>query len=259
MKKILSLFIALFLSAGCAQKITNDNDRSNNTKLINQKTLALASFQRRNFKRAIEEIEVAQKMDDKDPEVYLIKGLIYFALEDFVKTEELYIYALKLDDKYSEANFNLCVLYINQKKYDQAILYCSKSAEDRLYKSRYKAYTIIGVGYFNKGDREKAKEYFDKSLSIEPKFFYTHNELGKLHVSYGNLNEAVYEFKQAIESNPNYVESQYNIAKTYSSLKDVYNACNSFLRVLELSPNSDYGFTARNYVNSFCIDIDKNN
>ena len=57
-------------------------DTSENTQLTNQKTLALASLQRRNFKRALEEIEIAQKMDNKDPEVYLIEGLIYFALED---------------------------------------------------------------------------------------------------------------------------------------------------------------------------------
>lgn len=240
--------------SGCTQNIGTGSDRSSNTQLNNQKTLALASFQRRNFKNALEEIEVAKKMDDKDPEVYLIEGLINFALEDMAKAEELYKHALNLDKDYSEANFNLCVLYMNTKKYDNAIEHCEKAAEDRMYRSRYKAYTLIGVSYFNKGDREKAKEYFDKSISIEPKFFYTHNELGKLHVSYGNTKDAIYEFNQAIEFNPNYVESHYNIAKLYSSVNDTYNACIAFRKVLELAPNTDYGFTARNYVNSFCID-----
>ena len=254
MIKKISLFVLLILFSGCAQNVGSGVDTSENTQLTNQKTLALASLQRRNFKRALEEIEIAQKMDNKDPEVYLIEGLIYFALEDMVKAEDLYKHALNLDKDYSEANFNLCVLYVNTKKYTQAIEYCEKAAEDRLYRSRYKAYTLIGVSYFNNGDREKAKEYFDKSLSVEPKFFYTHNELGKLQVSYGNTNEAIYEFKLAIEYNPNYVESYYNIAKTYSSINDIQNACSSFRKVLELAPDTDYGFTARNYVNSFCID-----
>ena len=192
MIKNISIIILMLLLIGCAQNAGTGGDSNENTQLTNQKTLALASLQRRNFKRALEEIDIAKKMDDKDPEVYLIEGLIYFALEDMVKAEEFYQHALKLDKDYSEADFNLCVLYINTKKYEQAIEYCEKAAEDRLYRSRYKAYTLIGVSYFNTGDREKAKEYFDKSLSVEPKFFYTHNELGKLHVSYGNTNEACY-------------------------------------------------------------------
>ena len=248
------IIIVLLMITGCAHNVGTGADRSGNSELTNQKTLALASFQRQNFKAALDEIEVARKMDDKDPEVYLIEGLIYFALEDMAKSEELYKHALELDKNYSEANFNLCVLYMNTKKYNDAIDYCSKAAEDRLYSSRYKAYVVMGVAYFNNGNREKAKEYFDKSLAVEPKFFYTHNELGKLHVSYGDLNDAVYEFKQAIQYNPNYPESYYNLGKTYSSMKDIFNACNSFKKVIELSPNSDYGFTARNYVNSYCQD-----
>lgn len=254
MARYIIILILLLAFTGCAQNVGTGNDRSSNTQLNNQKTMALASFQRQNFKNALEEIEDARKMDNKDPEVYLIEGLIYFALDDIAKSEELYKHALELDKDYSEANYNLCVLYMNEKKYNDAIDYCSKAAEDRLYRSRFKAYTLIGVAYFNKGDREKAKEYYDKSLAVEPKFFYTHNELGKLHVSYGELNDAVYEFKQAIQYNPDYPESYYNLGKTYSSMKDVYNACNSFKKVLELSPNSENGFTARNYVNSYCQD-----
>ena len=58
--------------------------------------------------------------------------------------------------------------------------------------------------------------------------------------------------KLAIQYNSNFVESYYNIAKTYASINDVLNACSSFNKVLDLAPETDYGFTARNYVNSFC-------
>jgi len=251
MKTIFLILLSFFI-LNCAG-IGKKTKRENNRELADQKALAVASLKRTNYKQSVEEIAMAEEIDDTDPEVYLIKGLIYFSIEDYAVAEDSYKKAIELDPNYSEAHNNICVLYLKRKRYDDAIKHCLIAAEDRLYKTRFKAYTTAGVAYFNKGDREKAEELYAKSLKINPVYVYTLIEYGKLYSSYGRLDDAIDSFKKAVEGYPYYVEAHINLGKVYVQKKEIKNACDSFNKVLAISPNSKYGLTAQNYVKSLCI------
>ncbi|MFQ5786642.1 MAG: tetratricopeptide repeat protein [Thermodesulfobacteriota bacterium] len=200
----------------------------------------------------MEDIETAEKMDKKDPEIPLIKGLIFFGLRDYNQSEKFYKKSLKLKSDYSEARYNLCVLYLRTERLNQAIEECSLASSDILYRSRDKAFTTLGVAYFKKGDLDRAKEYYEKALEINPAFVYTHNELGKLYLEIGEYQLAVAEFKKAVFGYELYDEAIYNLGIAYLKLGLTIEACQSFKRVVEISSSSEYGLNSSSYVNSLC-------
>ena len=255
MKNLLFLFIILTVLAASAcgggkKKTETPEDAQQNYE--NQKALAIASFRRGNFKQALTEIEEAQKMNDQDAEVYLIKGAIYFKLKDYPLAEDGYKKALGINPSYTSARFNLCGLYLVEKKYREAISECEAVVADPAYDARANAYTNIGIAYFSLGDMVKAREYYEKALQMNPSFVYARNELGKLYMATGSYAQAATEFELAIAGYAAYEEAHYNLGLAYLKVNNTPGACASFAKVVELSPNSEFGITSTRYLNTVC-------
>lgn len=258
MKKLILLLLLSVFTVSCytSTKSTGSGSSSGvkdkNTEFTNSKALAIASVRRGNFQQALIDLEPAEKINKKDPEIYLIKGIVYYGLKDNELAEENYLKSLKLDPKYTEARYNLCGLYLFEEKNDQAIEQCSIAAADPTYRARPSALTNLGIAYFRKGDVNKAKQYYDKALEINPAYVYTHNELGKLYTSIGKEQDAIQEFKLAISGFPEYAEAHYNLGVVYLKEGNKIQACYAFGKVVELSPNSKLGVNSNRYLNSVC-------
>ena len=244
------ILICLFLSCGGGKKPDVEVDQTKN--IENQKSLAAASSWRGNFPQALKEIEEAEKINDKDPDVYVIKGAIYVGLKEYALAEQNYKKALTLSPDYTPAHFNLCGLYLIQKNYDQVISECGLVVADPTYKARANAYTNMGIAYFSKGDMAKARENYEQALKLNPSFVYAHNEMGKLYMSTGRYGEAVNEFQLAVKGYPTYDEAYYNLGLAYLKLNDNVNACEAFRKVMEIAPDSETGVNTNRYINTVC-------
>jgi type IV pilus assembly protein PilF len=245
---ILSLIIFFLLFSCGGKKVENSKEKT----LNDQKGLATASLLRGNFQQALIDIKEAEKINDSDPEVYNIEGLIYFGLKAHKEAETSYKKAIKLKSDYSEARYNLCGLYLTLDELDNAIEQCAKAAPDLVYRSRDKAFTSLGVAYFRKGNIDKAKDCYQKALEINPALVYTHNELGILYMSTGKEEDAMEEFKKAVNGYDLYDEAHYNLGLAYLKLGKVEDACASFKKVTEISPESALGGNAKSYLTSLC-------
>ncbi|HZX14831.1 MAG TPA: tetratricopeptide repeat protein [Thermodesulfobacteriota bacterium] len=251
MRVFILIFLTIsFVTLSCGGKRAGENSKEK--QLGDQKTLALASLLRKNFQQALVDIQEAEDMDDDDPEVYNIKGLIYFALKEYGEAEKSYKEAIEIKSDYSEARYNLCGLYLTLDQWDKAIDECSKAVSDVLYRSRDKAFTSLGVAYFRKGDIDKAKECYQKSLEVNPALVYAHNELGKLYMSTGNEEEGIEEFRKAINGYNMYDEAYYNLGLAYLKIGKTEDACASFKKVIGISPDSVLGTNAKSYLTSLC-------
>ena len=256
MKKILFILLLCIVTLSCYSSTKSSKSSSGvkdkDKELTNQKALAIASVRRGNFPQALIDLEIAEKINKKDPEVFLIKGIIYYGLKDNDAAEENYLKSIKLDEGYVEAHYNLCGLYLFEARYNEAIDQCSIAASDPTYRARASAFTNLGIAYFRKGDVNKAKQYYDKALEINPVYVYTYNEMGKLYMSIGKEQEAIQAFKQAISGFPEYAEAHFNLGIVYLKEGKKPPACYSFKKVVELSPNSKLGVNSNKYLNTIC-------
>jgi tetratricopeptide (TPR) repeat protein len=68
----------------------------------------------------------------------------------------------------------------------------------------------------------------------------------------GREGEAIEEFKLAIAGLGTYEEAYYNLGLVYLKINHQAKACESFKRVVELSPNSEFGVNSNRYLSSVC-------
>ncbi|KAB2832216.1 MAG: tetratricopeptide repeat protein, partial [Candidatus Dadabacteria bacterium] len=160
--------------------------------------------------------------------------------------------ALEINPSYTAARFNLCGLYLAEKKYQEVISECEAVVADPACDARANAYTNIGIAYFSLGDMVKAREYYDKALQINPSFVYARNEMGKLYMATGSYAQAATEFELAIAGYDAYEEAHYNLGLAYLKVNNTQGACAAFAKVVELSPTSEFGVNSARYLNTVC-------
>ncbi|MCC0651723.1 tetratricopeptide repeat protein [Clostridioides sp. ES-S-0001-03] len=93
--------------------------------------------------------------------------------------------AIEIDSKNSRAYYALAYVYVDLKRYDEALNAADKCLEyldkdDEYYKSSSSdIYNLKGVIYMDKEDFSKAKEYYNKALELN-----SDNEYAKTNLNY---------------------------------------------------------------------------
>ena len=93
-------------------------------------------------------------------------GKIYVMREDWATAEEAYRYIIKLKPKFIDGHKELCHVYKSAKKWNDMQRIC----EDLLNIKYEEAWVYInfGLSYQKTGYPEKAEEYYEKAVAIEP-------------------------------------------------------------------------------------------
>lgn len=99
-----------------------------------------------------------------------------------------------------------------------------------------KAYNNLGYYYSNKGHFEKAVEYYEKALEIQPIYSIAYSGLGEVALRQGAYEKAVVNFERAIEINPNKAGNYNSLGIAYVQLKEVEKAEENFKKALEIQP-----------------------
>ena len=116
--------------------------------------------------------------------------------------------------------------------YDQALEY------DRTY---HQAYNKKGLIYFNQGEFDKAREYFEYGLShfnnkkpSEKVMAESYRGLGLVEDSKGDIDGAIFHYDVAIEKHPKYYEAYIDRSAAYFKKGDQENALKDWLEVQSL-------------------------
>ncbi len=94
----------------------------------------------------------------------------------------------------------------------------------------------LGNLYYNKGDTEKAEEYYWKSVSIEDNFPQPHFNLGSILQERGDIRGAIVEFEKALEIDPNFPHAYGNLAVIYAGQGDLVNAGKALEKLKTITP-----------------------
>ncbi len=140
---------------------------------------------------------------------YLLLGNSYFHLGDLDQAVTYFRHVLKMDPTYPEGKRNLGVALRDQGKIQGeknnnltgAISLLLEAVE--LIPNDYETYQLLGVAHGQKGDTQKAIEYFRKEIELAPKNATAHYNLGIALRQAGDEAGAAASFETAKALDPN--------------------------------------------------------
>ena len=188
--KLFSAF-ALTLLLGCAH--VSEQDR--NAAQIHS-DLAWGTLMK-DPQTAMREAEEASKLDPELAEAWHAKALLLH--RSFGKLEEAhvaYAKALELKPIYPNRGYegnvhtNLGNLYMDEKRYDDAIAQYEKALNDVFYSAPELAHGNLGWAYFKKGDAKSAIDHLKVSITLGPKFCLGYSWLGQVYEAQGSSQES---------------------------------------------------------------------
>lgn len=118
------------------------------------------------FKEAANVYHEALKYRPADFELYYNLGIVYTRLSDFQMAKEMYERAAEINHRMYGANYNLGLIAFIQKDYDMAEKYFENSLYDELEPMAY--YQLAKI-YVYKGEKDKAINFLNKAIELEPK------------------------------------------------------------------------------------------
>jgi tetratricopeptide (TPR) repeat protein len=117
-------------------------------------------------------------------------------------------------------------------------------ADQDTTKNRAVIYGSRGVGYYSKGDYDRAIQDTDQAILLnpnEPSFYYTS---GLAYKKRGDFDRAIQDFNEAIRLNPNFERAYYDRGNAYIDKEEYDRAIQEFNEAIRLNPNN-----ANNYNN----------
>lgn len=142
--------------------------------------------------KQIAKIEGAIAKDPSNRTLYFVAGVAYSSNKDLVKAESAYKKALEIDANYSDAIYNLAIIYINRG--NDFIIEANKlpntKASDVKYNALKKSFT---------DELGKAAPLLEKARELNPKDANTLTTLREVYVKLGKLDKAA-EVKKAFDA-----------------------------------------------------------
>ena len=190
--KLFSAFCLALLLQGCAHFVSEkDKDQS-----VLHYEIAVQNLVK-SPQLALKEADDALGFDPENAEAWHIKAIVLH--QSFQRLEEAqtaFAKALELKKPFSEANTNLGNLYMDQKRYDDAIAQYQIALSDVMYRTPYIPQGNMGWAWFRKGDSKQAIELLKAALSVNPKYCLGELWLGQIYEAANNTGESCKYFSR---------------------------------------------------------------
>lgn len=162
---------------------------------------------------AIDELEIAAKLDGGSPEIQNDLGLAYQMMALHTQAVKAFERALALDPRMTEAAINLSNILSSQGRLKEAAGVLSQAISSN--PNNAKAHNNLGTLFSLEGKWSAATYEFQKAVALAPTMASAHYGLGSVLLQTKSYMPAVREFKQALALNPGFVEAQLKIEEAY--------------------------------------------
>ena len=101
----------------------------------------------------------------------------------------------------------------------------------------------MGIAYYQLGEKQKAKNFYEKAIQIDPNFEKAHNNLGILFYDVRETEKAINCFEKVLKINPEHKDANYSLGKIHQGIGKQIKAVDHYQKSL---------------INRSKIDFDKN-
>ena len=108
-------------------------------------------------------------------------------------------------------------------------------------------YNVIGLGYMEEGDIDKAIEIFKEGIEFQPDYVELHNSIAQAYFHKGMLNEAEKALEKALSLRPDFPQAHNTLGVIYARKGLLDKSLNEYKIAAQLRPNRpDYHFNLGN-------------
>lgn len=193
------------------------------------------------LERAFLDFKRAAELNDEDATAWYYLGLMSEKLGNYEFCEQCYLKVIKLRPDYLDAYKNLVVMYMQTgqsakiEKYEKDIY--------ELGSGDYQIFYMLGTIYMATKRYEKAIEFFEKAIELNPNnpnLALLLNNLGSANLALARLYKATEAFEKSLEADSTNPTTYYNIAVTSKLCGNFQKAYEYFQLAYKMEPTPFY-------------------
>jgi len=169
-------------------------------------------------------------------ELYLYQGRRWLIDKDYKNALPVISYAQELDPHNGRVLHALGATYYNLGKYNQGIYYLQ---EAKKYMIDINTFYILGLSYSKLNMFKEAEEEFKQAIYLNPKFVEGYHYLGLLYFQKKDYDKAIEYWNKILEIEPNFLNKYVvlnNLGIVYNKKEMPDKALEYFLKALQLAP-----------------------
>jgi len=207
---------------------------------------------------AIRKLEQAEQLEPDDPVTLLWLGEAFRRKGMLDRAEAYLLRGVEhspgsTDHNYQETALNLSALYIQMKRYEDAIRWSDELVDDPTFATPWRPLTNRGWAEFQLGRLDEARKSFANALDFFPSYWPAHLNMGILEQKERHPLAAIRHFENVLvqEKHLPYdaaAEANYRMAEVYVSLGKRKSAIEHFSIALERSPYGEWGTQSKSYL-----------
>jgi Flp pilus assembly protein TadD len=197
-----------------------------------QRALARELIARKSWAAAFKVADELCRTSPKDPESFLLRGMVYREQKLDREAEADFSEALKLDDGRADAHSALAVLLDGQGRAEEALKQHRRAVE---LEPRNPSYlNNLGFSLFARGRSRDAVGFFLEALRSAPADARIRNNLGFAYAAQGDLSRAAEQFEFAGPP----AQAKNNLGWAYERRGSLVQAFDLYAEALRLEPSA---------------------
>ncbi len=202
------------------------------------------------FKDAISHLNFVEEVEFSNPDVHLIKGSAWLVLEDEIKASKAFEKAIETaDNDLDDILYHIAMAYVQAGDIQKAVEYF----EDAVKVNPENEAALYELGFFcdQQGDFDKSIAYYNSYLDIDPFNFSTWFNLGITYNKAGKHDKAIEAYEFALALNDNFNQALFNIANAFANSGKYKEAIKRYNQYIKLDPKNDdaYCYIGECYLN----------
>lgn len=187
----LSVLLVGALLGGCVTESTTIRAPApREVQLRAQLDLARGYLEQREWARARDPLSRALQIDARSAEALTLMAVSYQGQQEDVLAEQYYRRALRADPRHARALNNYGAFLFAQGRFRDALEPLRTLTRDPSYPDRARAFESLGLTELQVGHTERAREAFERALSINPQMAGSVLELARIAYQDGDLAQA---------------------------------------------------------------------